>query len=159
MINNEKFYPSMTNVVNFNLGRKLILKNCGMMLNIFKNDFLKTTGIDNFANKVLFFISITTKNGITKRIILTKEELSVLKFAVNNNGNVTTLCDKIDSARSLFVKGLLELSDNGDFVVTNKIAEFLIKTQKADSYLITDDKLSEKLDNANEYSGISWGNL
>lgn len=113
----------------------------------------------NNINIEVPFINITNKNGITKEILLTNEELLVLKLAVNHNGNMVNLCSKADSVRSLFIKGLLGLSNNGAFVIVDKIVEILVKTGKTTGCLMVGDSLSEELKNESNYNNICWGNL
>ncbi len=119
----------------------------------------KQNNNQNDTNTELPFINITSKNGISKEILLTREELLVLKLAVNHNGNMVNLCNKADSVRSLLIKGLLGLSDDGAFVVVDKIVEILIKTEKTAGCLIVGNSLSEELKDENDYNNICWGNL
>ncbi len=119
----------------------------------------KQNNNQNDANTELPFINITSKNGISKEILLTREELLVLKLAVNHNKNMVNLCNKADSVRSLLIKGLLGLSDDGAFVVVDKIVEILIKTEKTAGCLIVGNSLSEELKDENDYNNICWGNL
>ena len=120
-----------------------------------KNDnFSSRNYNENSKNTELPFINTTSKNGISEEILLTNEEL-----LVNHNGNIVNLCNKKDTIRSLFTKGLLELSEDGAFVVVNRLIEILIKTEKTAGCLMVGNSLSEELNNESNYSNICWGNL
>ena len=128
--------------------------------NVNKNyNFSSKNYNENSKNTELPFINTTSKNGIFEEILLTNEELLVLKLAVNHNGNIVNLCNKKDTIRSLFTKGLLKLSEDGAFVVVNRLVEILIKTEKTAGCLMVGNNLSEELNNESNYSNICWGNL
>ena len=102
------------------------------------------------------FAIILEENGISKEIIFTKDELLVLKLAVNHNNGIVNLCNKTDTIRSLMMKGLVKLNDDGLLAVDNTIAT-LLKTKNANGCLAFNKNLNAS---SNEnIASISWGNF
>jgi len=138
---------------------------CGFDVNN-DDDFARgSCDLDKISNKKntaclgSSFINITNYDGISEKILLSEEEVLILRLAVNHNGNIINLCNKFDSVKSLFTKGLLELSDSGAFVIVNRIVEMIIKTAKATGCLVVGNGLSDELNSHKHYSNISWSNL
>lgn len=93
-----------------------------------KNTESNDTKKDNLKN-LISKITISESNGIVKEMEITYNELLVLKLAVLNNNNIINLMSKKTEIKNLINKGLLHLSENGDFVVVTEEVEAIIKNQ------------------------------
>lgn len=110
-------------------------------------------------------ITIIEKNHIKKEIEITHDELLVLKLATLHNGNIVNLMSKTEEIKNLINKGLLHLSETGDFIVVNKIIELIIKTNSKQGSIIiphdndTDEGLEKEIisDGYNDnVEGFEW---
>lgn len=73
-------------------------------------------------------IIITEENNIKKEIEITHDELMVLRIAVIHNKNTVNLLNsKREEIKILIRKGLLNLSNDGELIMVNKIIEIILK--------------------------------
>ena len=100
------------------------------------------------------FISTIQKDGIMEEILLTKEELLIMSLAVSHNNGIINLCNKTDSIRSLMMKGLVKLNDNGLLVVDDTF-KLLLKTGNSNGCVA----FSELTKNSSNILNIAWGNF
>lgn len=172
MINNITINSSISNRNNINMVYAMMLKSCEKILSInsifskLKNRKGNNEGIDcaentecptaNLMGVKKPFIYIIENSGIMKEVELSQEEVLMLKMAVNHNNGIINLCNRVEAAKSLFVKGLVHLSDDGEFMVVSPSIEKLIRTEKVMGCMMVEDAI-----NSGDQStcNIAWGNI
>lgn len=72
------------------------------------------------------YVLIEYKNGVKKEMLLTAEEVRVIKYAVLHNYSIINLLSKTEVIKSLINKGLIEISDEEGLLRTSSVADVIV---------------------------------
>lgn len=121
--------------MNCNLEPSLIEK---FVNNIF--NFRKVYNVADIGYKM--FLSIVNNDDTIKDMYLSELETKVLEIAIARNRGIISYCnnDKKDIIQSLYQKGLIHLSDDGEMFIVAKVFEFISYFNKDSGYVVLNNK-------------------
>lgn len=106
------------------------------------------------------FILVEYENGAKKEMILSDDELKVLRYAVLHNYGVVNLLSKVEAIKSLINKGLLELTARDGVLKTTKLVDLIMYNGGTFGYIDIDDTMKNEFKKSSladgDISNIGW---